>query len=196
MIRASRFIIQARYHDEWLEARKEGVTATAVARAATPSGFAAEVASWSEPPFEGNEYTDFGAWAERHVMEHAHREYGILPSDWLIRGEVEWHMGTPDGLSLDHSLIAEAKTGGTLPVSVKREHRDQCMWNMHVTGAERCLYLFQPRAVAHDGSYYLGLIEPITFWVDRDESRIRELVQVAHRLLEAKETHRGELQLG
>jgi len=195
VIPADRFIVEYRWYDEWLEARTHGVTATAVARAATPSGFASEVASWSEPPFLGNEYTDFGTWAERYLLEHAHRTEGILPSDWLIRGDVAWHMGTPDGLSLDHQTIAEAKTGGTLPASVKREHRDQCQWNMHVTGATRCLYLFQTRVAGPNG-YYLGLIEPWTRWVERDDERIEYLIGVAERLREAKEAHRGELQLG
>lgn len=196
MIPPDRFIVESRYREDWLEARALGITATAVAEAATPAGFTAHVDSWSEPPFEGNGYTRFGSWAERYIMQHAHREYGILPNDWLIRGDVDWQYGTPDGLSPDHTLIAEAKTGGTVPLSVKRQHRDQCQWNMHITGAERCLYLFQQRAVADDGSYYLGLIEPITFWIDRDETRIRELIEVAQRLKEAKEAHRGELQPG
>jgi hypothetical protein len=196
MIPASRFIVQSRDRDEWLEARSRGVTATAVAEAATPSGFASLVASWSEPPFEGNGYTDFGTWAEPYLMRYAHLEHGILPNDWLIAGDMEWHLGTPDGLSPDHVFIGEAKTGGTIPASVPRKHRDQCLWNLHITGAEACLYLFQPRAVADDGSFYLGLLEPITFWVYRDEKRISELVGVAYRVLEAKEAHRGELQLG
>lgn len=186
MIPAERFVVESRWRDDWLEARRQGVTATAVAHAATPSGFAAEVASWSAPSFVGNEYTEFGNWAERYLLEHAHRVEGILPSDWLIRGEIPWHMGTPDGLSLDHARIAEAKTGGKLPASVKREHRDQCLWNMHVTGARRCLYLFQPRASGPNG-YYLGLIEPWTRWVERDDERIEHLVGVADRLMKAKE---------
>jgi hypothetical protein len=186
VIPADRFIVQSRYEDDWLAARSQGVTATAVAEAATPSGFQAHVASWSGPPFTGNQFTEFGNWAERFVLETAHEEHGILPSDWLIAGEVGWHLGTPDGLSPDHRLIAEAKTGGKIPRSVSRQHRDQCLWNLHITGAERCLYLFQHRAVNPDGSFYFGLFEPVTFWVDRDEARIRELVLVAERLMEAK----------
>lgn len=192
MIPADRFIVQSRYRDDWLDAREGGVTATMVAQAATPSGFDALIRSWSEPPFEGNAYTDFGSWAERYIIDHAHRVHGILPNDWLIAGDTGWHLGTPDGLSLDHTEIAEAKTGSTPPKSptpsaVKREHRDQCLWNLHITGAERCLYLFQPRAVASDGSFYLGLWEPISIWIPRDETRIRHLISVAERVMEAKE---------
>jgi len=192
MISADRFIIQSRYEDDWLAARRNGITATAVARAATPAGFRDEVESWAQPAFTGNEFTDFGNWAERHVLETAHRDYGILPSDWLIAAADNplW-LGTPDGLSPDHTMIAEAKTGGTIPKSVPRIHRDQCLWNMRVTDATRCLYLFQLRQRNDDGTFRLALWEPITFWVDRDEQRIAELEQVASQLLEAKH---GELQ--
>ncbi len=191
MIDASRFIVQSRYRDYWLAARRNGITATAVAKAATPSGFRAEVESWTAAPFEGNEFTDFGTESERHILEHAHREFGILPSDWLVAADDNpTYMGTPDGISLDHTLIAEAKTGGTVPKSVSREHRDQCLWNLRVTGAERCLYLFQLRVRDGDG-FRFGLWEPTVFWVPRDEARIRELELVAEQLLEARH---GELQ--
>jgi hypothetical protein len=196
MISPDRFIVQSRYRDDWLEAREGGVTATMVAQAATPSGFDALVRSWSDPPFEGNAYTDFGSWAERYIIDHAHRELGILPNDWLIRSadDPRW-LGTPDGLSLDHTEIAEAKTGSTPPknltaASIKREHRDQCQWNLMVTGAQRCRYLVQPRAVASDGSFYLGLWEPIGIWIDRDEERISFLETVAERIMEARNAHR------
>ena len=185
-------MVQSRWYEDWLAERQLGVTATAVAEAATPSGFESLVRSWSEPPFQGNGFTDFGSWAERYVMQAARCE-GILPNDWLIRGEVPWHLGTPDGLSPDHTLIGEAKTGRVMPKSPPRKHRDQCQWNMWVTGAERCLYLFQQRAVASDGSFYLVGLEPAAWWIDRDEKRIRELVEVADRVMEAK---RGAVQLG
>lgn len=186
MIPASRFIVQSRWETEWLAARAGGVTATAVAECATPSGFEQHVAAWSAPAFTGNGYTDFGSWAERYVMDHAHRVYGILPNDWLIAGSESWHLGTPDGLDPEHARIAEAKTGGKIPGSVPRQHRDQCLWNMHITDTARCLYLFQLRAVADDGSFYLGLLDPITFWIERDQKRIDELCVVADRLMEVK----------
>lgn len=193
MIPPERFIIQARHKNDWLAARELGVTATTVAQAATDSGFKNLTESWDHPAWEGNEYTDFGNWAERYILEHAHRQHGILPSDWLIAGTDPTHLGTPDGLNLDHTLIAEAKTGGTIPKSVSREHRDQCLWNLHITEAERCLYLFQPRAIAADGSFYMALIEPVTFWVERDENRISELRAVAERVMEARERHQAQV---
>lgn len=192
MIDASRFIVQSRFREDWLIAREGGVTATMVAQAATPSGLAALIRSWDEPPFEGNPYTDFGTWAERYIVDHAHREFGILANDWLIQSAIDPRfLGTPDGLSLDHREIAEAKTGSTPPKSlevssIKREHRDQCQWNLMVTDAERCRYLFQPRATAADGSFYLGLWEPIGIWIPRDEARIAHLITVAEQVMEAR----------
>jgi hypothetical protein len=56
---------------------------------------------------------------------------------------------------------------------------------MHITGANRCLYLFQLR-VRDGNTFRLGLWEPITFIVDRDETRIAELVTVAEQLMEAR----------
>lgn len=192
MIGPERFVIQSRFREDWLIAREGGVTATMVAQGATPSGLASLIRSWSEPQFEGNAYTEFGTWAERYIVDHAHREFGILPNDWLIRSadDPRW-LGTPDGLSLDHREIAEAKTGSTAPKSlevssIKREHRDQCQWNLMVSGAERCRYLFQPRATAPDGSFYMALWEPIGIWIPRDEARIAELVTVAERIMEAR----------
>lgn len=191
MITTERFIVESWHKDEWLTARTNGVTATAVAEAATPSGFATHVASWDEPPFTGNVYTDFGTESEHVVMQTAHHDFGILPSAWLIASESDarW-LGTPDGLNPAHTEIAEAKTGGTIPKSVPRQHRDQCLWNMWVTGTTRCLYLFQHRTQNLDGTYSLGLWEPLTFWVDRDDNRISELVTVAERLMEEKMTWR------
>lgn len=186
MIAADRFIIQSRYEQDWLAARRLGVTATAVAHAATPGGFKAEVEAWHQPSWGGSEFTEFGNWAERYILEHAHRQYGILPNDWLIAGTNPVELGTPDGLSVDHREIAEAKTGGTIPLSVPRMHRDQCQWNMNVTGAERCLYLFQHRIRTPENTFRFGLWEPITFWVDRDDQRIGQLKEVAEALMEAR----------
>lgn len=168
------------------------MTATTVAEAATASGFASVMAA---APFGGNAFTEFGSWAERYVMESARGE-GILPNDWLIRGERPQDLGTPDGLSLDHRLIGEAKTGGTMPTSPPRKHRDQCQWNLHVVGAERCLYLFQERRVAADGSFYLAGLEPKTWWIDRDEARIAELIRVADRVMEARREQSSAVEEG
>ena len=191
MIPASRFIVESRWRDDWLEARTRGVTATAVAECATPSGFADHVASWSEPAFEGNGYTAFGSWAERYMMEHAHHEYGILPNDWMLRSadDSRW-LATPDGLSPDHRLIAEAKTTGKDWASPPIRYLRQVQWQLLVTGAERCLLLWQLRATADDGSFYTGWLEPKTLWIEPDLAMQKDLIGVAERLWEAKQSRK------
>jgi len=185
VIDASRFIAQSRNRDEWLEARKGGVTATEVAKAATPAGYI-EALDQRMFPTEiiANDVMVFGSESEAELMRYAHREHGILASDWLIASEAGGqYLATPDGISVDHSTIAECKTGGTIPKSVPRAHRDQCQWQLFVSGAERCLYVFQQRVPDDAGWFYFGLLEPITFWIDRDDTRIGQLIEVADRLI-------------
>jgi hypothetical protein len=62
---------------------------------------------------------------------------------------------------------------------------------MHVTGAERCLFLWQLRLPDNSGYFYPAWLEPKTAWVDRDDQLITDLIEVADRLMEARN---GELQ--
>lgn len=191
MISPDRFLVRDTDRERWLTERAKGVTATAVRDAATEAGFRDLVASWSEPPFEGNAYTDFGTWAEPQILEHAHREHGILPSDWLIRhaDDPRW-LATPDGLSLDHTVIAEAKTTGKDWTKPPIKYVRQAQWQLFVTGAERCLLLWQLRAVADDGSFYMPWLSPKSVWIDRNEDMIADLVKVAERVWSAKHDDR------
>ncbi len=191
MITADRFLVRETDHDEWVARREQGVTATMVRDGATEAGFRDLVASWSLPRFEGNAYTEFGSWAEPQIMRYAHAEFGVLPSDWLIRSEADprW-LATPDGLTVDHTVIAEAKTTGTDWTKVPVKYARQVQWQLMVTGAERCLFLWHLRAQADDGSFYLPWLEPKTRWIERDEDMIADLVKVAEKIWEAKH---GEL---
>lgn len=190
MIAPDRFLERSCEPERWHAARARGVTATAVAKAATDSGFRDVIEN--RPVVQTPEML-FGLESEAELMRYAQSMAGILASDWLIAAEGNsLHMATPDGISSDHLTLAECKTGGTVPKSVPRIHRDQCQWSMYCTGAERDLYLFNQRIADDHGWFFLGLIEPVTFWVDRDDARIRELVIVAQKLQEAR---LGELQL-
>lgn len=187
MITADRFIARDVERERWLKARARGVTATEVRDAATDAGFRDLVASWDEPAFEGNEYTAFGTWAEPQLLDFAHREHGILPSGWLIASAEDrrW-LATPDGLSLDHREIAEAKTTGKDWTKAPLKYIRQIQWQLFVSGAERCLLLWHLRATADDGSFYMPWIEPKTLWIERDETMIATLIEVAEKVWEAK----------
>ena len=186
MIPAYRFVARSSDRENWLEARKGGVTATEVAKAATPAGFVEAVDARMFPMEQpDNVYMQFGRESEPEIMRHAHSEHGILPNDWLIAAEHNpQHMATPDGLSVTHMEIAEVKTGGKPIKSVPRAHRDQVQWQLHTTGANQCLYLFNLRVPDDAGGFYLGYMEPQTFWIERDDERISFLIDTANHLME------------
>lgn len=184
MIDASRFIVRSTEREKWLAARNGGVSATTVADAATPAGFREVVEARLNPAeVVPNEYMRFGTECEPVLMDYAHREFGILPSDWLIRGDDPRHLATPDGLSVDHTVIAECKTTGKGWQKPPIRYRRQIQWQLAVTGAERCLLVWNLRVPDDAGWFYLGWLEPKTLWVERDEKMIAELVEVADRLL-------------
>jgi len=183
MIAASRFLAQHTEIDKWRAAREGRVTATTVAKAATPAGFKAALGT---PSDYSNEFYQYGSEAEPSIMEHAHRQYGILPSGWVITAENnELHAATPDGLSVDHTEIAEAKTTGTDWRTIPAVYIRQVQWQLHVTGADRCLFLWSLRLPDDLGWFYTPWLEPKTVWIDRDPDMIDTLVEVADRLLEA-----------
>jgi hypothetical protein len=61
VIAASRFLVESTDHENWLEARRGGVTATEVAKAATASGFRAAVEERLNPTtIDDNPFMQFG----------------------------------------------------------------------------------------------------------------------------------------
>lgn len=199
MISADRFVARQSDYDRWVSARKCGISATTVANAATPSGYRQVLKEYGNP-VEDNPYMRFGRESESVLMDHVHQEYGVLPSDWLISGPESWMLATPDGLSPDHSVIAECKTtgqewGDKIPIRYLR----QVQWQLHVTGAERCVFVWNERKVASGlgsvrydqgyGSFYLAWLIPKVIIVERDDRIILNLIEVARRL-------RGDLGIG
>jgi hypothetical protein len=134
---------------------------------------------------EPNDFMKFGVESEAEIMRYAHHEHGVLPSDWLLAAEHNRrHIATPDGLSPDHTLIAEAKTtgvdwGNKIPIKYRR----QVQWQIYVTGAKRCLFLWQLRAPDNHGWFFMPWLEPKHLWIDRDDTEIEKLISVAGRLL-------------
>jgi len=191
VISADRFLVRATERERWLSAREGGVSATTVADAATPAGFQTVLEDRrTGQRVAPNDFMLFGAESEPTLMEFSHSEYGILPSDWLIAGENPKHLATPDGLSLDHTLIAECKTTGKDWEKPPIRYRRQVQWQLHCTGAERCLFVWNLRVPDGYGWFYLGWLEPKTLWIERDEKMIGQLAEVAERLLEVEASER------
>jgi len=168
---------------EWLKARRTGVTATQVAKGATPSGRKEVLASyWSEFDVIDTPQMAFGRDSEPWLAMWAKQNYDVMPNDWLIRSAADsLALATPDGLSLDHSVICEIKTTGKdwgsvdkIPIAYKR----QVQWQLYVTGAEYCVFVWLLRA-EFDGLMVPAWYEPKSDVIERDEQMIEDLKKAA-----------------
>ena len=184
MIHADRFIATSDDRAAWLAARLPAVTATEVRDASTPAGFHKAVEERRNPTeIIPNGYMQFGSDNEAWIALWVKREFGLIPNLWLIASEDNpLHLATPDLLSLDHMTVGEIKTGGKEPSKPSLAHVRQMQWQMWCTGATRCLYAFMLR-VEVDGVFMPGWMEPKTWWVERDEKLIAELITTADLLL-------------
>ena len=184
MIAPDRFIARSSDRELWLAARGEGVTATMVAHASTPAGFAETIARIDDPqPIQSNAYMEWGNFREPFIALEVKDRFGIMPNEWLIAkdsGLDRWMMATPDGLSLDHTVIAEIKTSGKPLDSIPIRYRRQMQWQLHCTSAERVLFCWELRLEGPEG--FVPDFDIHTQWVERDEDMIRGLVKVAEQL--------------
>jgi len=191
VIAAERFVETSDNYDAWLTARRGGVTATEVARAATgKAGLRDALEARVNPqPIEANAYMQFGSDNEDWIARVLKRDFDLMPNRWLIAADgTPEHMATPDCLSLDHSVIGEVKTGGKNPVDkngiVKPPiaHMRQMQWQMYCAGATHCLYAFMLRADV-GGVFVPAWLEPLVVLVPRDDVMISGLLKVADQLL-------------
>lgn len=185
MITADRFLVRSTDRDEWLFHRSQGVTATMVAKAATPAGFRDVLAEIENPQdVVPNAFMLWGSEREHHIALYVKHEFDVLPNDWLIcrdSGLNKWQMATPDGLDPVHHLtIGEYKTGGKPFEGVPKPHYRQMQWQMFVTGAESCVYAYEQR-MGEPGNFFPHY-EINTVLVERDEKEIKALVHVAEQL--------------
>jgi len=187
MISADRFIASKSLDEAaWLEARRLGVSATTIAKAMTPAGYLEVVNSWhDDTPVPVNPYMAFGLESERWLAGWAKSQFGTMPNDWLIRhADNPIAYATPDGLSLDHTVITEIKTTGKdwgsvdkIPIQYKR----QVAWQLYVTGAEYCIFIWMLRE-EHDGVMVPAWLEPKSGVIVRDDVTINKMVEVAGKL--------------
>lgn len=183
MIPANRFIARSSDTDLWLSAREKGVSATAVAKAATPAGFKEAVANWGVQ-IESNPYMDWGVKREPVIALAVKERFDIMPNDWLIQSEeYDWALATPDGLSLTHQMIAEIKTGGKPFSGIPIAHRRQIQWQLFVTGALSCVYAYEQRINGKDG--FIPDFDIHFEVVERDDKMITDLIETAKKLQEA-----------
>lgn len=188
MISRERFIVSKSADEQgWLDARGRGVTATAVAEAASgASGFGSVMKSWvSREPVVPNDYMRFGSEAEDWIMA----QLPVPANDWLICSEEDARfMATPDGISDDGTILAEVKTTGTDWGSWAKtpiKYRRQVQWQLFVAGeqATSCVFAWMLRESDQFGKFVPAWMSPATVIVERDEAMIEHLKVVATELL-------------
>ena len=189
MITSDRFVAsKSLSKSDWLAARREGVTATQVAKAASgPGGFEQAVLDYREEFVEqDNPFMKFGRDWEYPIAKQLQKDFGIVPNEWLIASEDNPRfLATPDGLDIYHGTVAEIKTTGKdwdekrIPV----QYRRQVQWQMFVTGADMCVFAWMLRE-ERGGVFMPAWFDAKTVIVDRDEEMIGDLIRVADRLLE------------
>ena len=188
VIEADRFLARSSDREAWLWHREQGVTATMVAKAATPAGFAQVVAEMENPDdIEPNAFMIWGNEREPFIAQVVLERFDIFPNDYLISkgGKLSpdrWQMATPDGLCWHdgHKTIGEYKTTGKPLDKIPAHYMRQVQWQLYVTDAERCLFAYELRLDAPGG--FAPGFDVETQWVDRDEKKIKELVSVAEKL--------------
>lgn len=189
MISADRFIAnKALDFDGWLQARRSGVTATEVAKASTASGRAELLSRWESPTVqEDNAFMAFGRHMEGPISMWVKDQFEVLPNEWLIVGDNPAHMATPDGLSIMHGIISEIKTTGKdFTKEIPIQYRRQVQWQLFVTGATRCHFVWMLRVEDKQGNFQPGWMEPKHKIISRDEDMIEDLVATASSLLMEK----------
>jgi putative phage-type endonuclease len=172
----------------WLSARREGVTATQVAKAAAgPGGFQQAVEDYRADFVEqDNPYMAWGRAMEGPISMFLKENFGVMPNDWLMRHHDNWHhLATPDGITLDHHAISEVKTTGKdwNPEKIPVQYRRQVQWQLYVSGAEFCYFAWLLRE-ERDGAFMPAWFDPKVIRIERDGEMISELVTVANRLWE------------
>lgn len=189
MLRPDQFVASKSVNTErWLSARREGVTATQVAKAAAgPGGFEQAVEDYRADFVENdNPYMAFGRAWEGPISMFLKDNHGVMPNDWLISSRVSDHyLATPDGLTLDHQVISEVKTTGKdwNPEKIPLQYRRQVQWQLFVTGAEFCHFAWLLRE-ERVGAFMPAWFDPKVIQIERDEEMIASLVKVADDLWE------------
>lgn len=190
--------------EDWLAARRQGITATEVRdlykaasgqRQLLQAELIEKKLGRKKDSFQGNKYTAWGKEREPVIAELVRERYGINPETRLVRGTNPRHLASPDGVGVNFDgrlVIAEIKTGGkrVIPGTVEFDlsgYLAQMVWQLHVIGADECVYAFELRSGQGTAADPFTAGEVEFAWIDRlDHVRLRdELIAIADDFLAA-----------
>lgn len=176
----------------WLAERAQGITATEIRDLVKgklrQDDLIALKLGRKVDSFTGNQFTDWGKEREP-IIAAGVRGMGIDPESRVFHGERNSrHLASPDGIGVEFDgalVISEIKTSGKdirrgTPAYEQTGYELQMQHAMGVTGADRCLFVFEERLTV-DGRFVPGQL--YTEWVPRDEAMIAELMARADEFL-------------
>lgn len=177
----------------WLAARRDGITATEVAKLAQRPAYVAELRreKAGEGRFVATRDTARGKQREPEIAA-IFEGSGLTGTSGLYRAKNNpRHLASPDmiGEDFDEQLfLGEIKTSkyDLNPLGQKfasTYYADQMQWQMYVTGAVGCRFIYEQ----HDDVWP----EPVTVslnsvWVERDDDRIAELIAIADAFIDGE----------
>lgn len=171
--------------EEWLEARRRGVTATDVARLANggKSVWATVKAEKAgETHFTGNAFTAWGIEREPVIAKTICAEYPVAHNTDLLQSvEDERWLATPDLLDPNGSLVGDVKTAvwkGEPWSEPPPNYYSQIQWQMFVTGIREAIL-----CVEYHQDFVPTSPFPHVLPVSYDPDHVEELVEVAESFL-------------
>lgn len=187
--------------EAWLAERRQGVTATELAKIMT-SGNREQairdlvVQKRDGDSFTGNAYTEWGKLREPIIAADL-AGFGVVPESRVFHAASNSrYLASPDGVSVDFDgnlVLDEIKTWGS-PKPKGSEalaasgYEWQMMWLCHVTGAVGCWLNGEVR-LGRPGDFRPG--DRSREWFPRDEDMIAQLIEVADQVLAAMDAADG-----
>lgn len=175
-------IIETTDTEQWLEARRNYITASDMGKLANggPSAWAAvKAAKYGEQGFTGNVYTEWGHEREPVMMGYLAFLFDIeANSNLYVSGK---RAATPDGIS--DTMLAEVKT--TVKPwadlddlrATRPQYYDQVQWAQLVCERDKTIFGFEPHQ-----NFVPAPFEH--FEIGRDEKRIQELIEIEEKFWE------------
>lgn len=164
--------------ERWLAARAGRIGASDAARFAKLASAPLYMKAKLLDNFHGNDYTRHGNEREPFILA----PFGFTQNKALFGSETtDLHSCTPDGIRVvgGRLILAQAKTSNKPLFKVPPTYLRQIWWEQHVMGADRTLFVWEQ----HD-NFVPTEMEPHSQWIDRDDTRIADLIIIADRVLE------------
>lgn len=182
--------------DAWLRARCGGVTATEIRDLRSGNtNVRTLIEKKRSMDFEDLSHVRFiahGNDREPIIAAWVAQRFNIQPNDHLFAGMSDArHLATPDGVGINFDeelLISEIKTSknNLNPAGDhfgKTGYWYQMQWQMYVTGARRCLFVWEQHNDDWSGWPSRApepiFAEPQYVWIDRDDREIERLITLA-----------------